>query len=103
MAKYQVEEIYGDTVVSSRVVVEDDPMKAAEQAAGQRVSPRALQEHWFRVVDEEQAAVYEYSLAARDEHPVRLEGKGRSGLGRPIPGKIRGSELEDEHQPFPDQ
>ncbi|WP_141907407.1 hypothetical protein [Mesorhizobium sp. B2-4-13] len=67
-----MEEIYGDTVVSSGVVVEDDPMKAAEQAAGQRVSPRALQEHWFRVVDEEQAAVYEYSLAARDEQDARV-------------------------------
>ncbi|MER8807814.1 hypothetical protein NKI12_29645 [Mesorhizobium australicum] len=30
MAKYQVEEIYGDTVVSLGIVVENDPMKAAE-------------------------------------------------------------------------
>ncbi|MBZ9739726.1 MULTISPECIES: hypothetical protein [unclassified Mesorhizobium] len=70
MTKYQVEEIEGDAVLSSAVVVVDDPMKAAEAAAGgQKVSPRALQDHWFRVVDEEQAAVYEYSLAVPDEHP----------------------------------
>ncbi|MBZ9709880.1 hypothetical protein LB543_24555 [Mesorhizobium sp. ESP7-2] len=57
MTKYQVEEFYGDTVVSSGIVVENDPMKAAEAAARQqRVSPRALQGHWFRVVDEDQAA-----------------------------------------------
>lgn len=90
MARYQVEEIYGDTVVSSGVVVEDDPMKAAEAAAGQRMSPRALQEHWFRVVDEEQAAVYEYSLAAHEEHPDPFEGKDRSDLGRRSTVRCRG-------------
>ncbi|KAA3452255.1 hypothetical protein C7I87_02365 [Mesorhizobium sp. SARCC-RB16n] len=31
MTKYQVEEIYGDTVVSSGTVVENDPMKAPKR------------------------------------------------------------------------
>ncbi|MER8810994.1 hypothetical protein [Mesorhizobium australicum] len=74
MTKYQVEEIKGHTVVPSGIVVENDSMKAAEATAGQSVSPRALQDHWFRVVDEEQAAVYEYSLAGPDSRPRRMEG-----------------------------
>ncbi|MER9654381.1 hypothetical protein NKJ26_12810 [Mesorhizobium sp. M0152] len=92
MTKYQVEEIEGDTVVSSGIVVENDPMKAAEVTAGQRVSPRALQDHWFRVVDEEQAAVYEYSLAGPDERPDPAEWTKLSDLGPPIHGKLHGGE-----------
>ncbi|TIU18851.1 MAG: hypothetical protein E5W20_00935, partial [Mesorhizobium sp.] len=52
MTKYQVEEIYGDTIVVSGIVVESDPLKAAETLAGQPLLPRAAQEHWFRAVDE---------------------------------------------------
>lgn len=55
MAVYQIEELYRD--VSSRTVAGGDPMKAAEMVAGRKVSPRALQDHWFRVVDENEAAV----------------------------------------------
>ncbi|MER8806006.1 hypothetical protein [Mesorhizobium australicum] len=91
MTKYQVEEIESDTVVSSGIVVENDPMKAAEATAGQRVSPRALQDHWFRVVDEEQAAVYEYSLAGPDQRLDLLELNELTDLGPPLPGKLHGA------------
>ncbi|MEI9409322.1 hypothetical protein [Mesorhizobium salmacidum] len=100
MTKYQVEEIYSDTVVSSGTVVENDPMKAAEVAAGQKVLPRALQDHWFRVVDEEQAAVYEYSLLGPDERTDLLEWNEQSDLGPPIMGKVYGPELANEDNHF---
>ncbi|QKC98283.1 hypothetical protein [Mesorhizobium sp. NZP2298] len=63
MPTYQVEEFYGEKLVSSKTVQDDEPMKAAEQVVGGPVSPRALQEHWFRVVDERRSAVHEFSLA----------------------------------------
>ncbi|MER8855404.1 hypothetical protein NKH94_28120 [Mesorhizobium australicum] len=92
MTKYQVEEIKGHTVVPSGIVVENDSMKAAEATAGQSVSPRALQDHWFRVVDEEQAAVYEYSLAGPDERPDPAEWKELSDLGPRNLGMLHGGE-----------
>ncbi|MEI9416353.1 hypothetical protein [Mesorhizobium sp. Cs1321R2N1] len=101
MTKYQVEEIYSNTVVSSGTVVESDPMQAAGAAAGQqRVSPRALQDHWFRVVDEEKATVYEYSLVGPDERPDLLEWSEHSDVGPPIHGKVHGPELTNEGDHF---
>lgn len=67
MPTYQVEELSGDTVVASETVVEGNPMKAVERVAGCPVSPRARQEHWFRVVDEEAAVVHEFSIADAEE------------------------------------
>ncbi|WP_157163638.1 hypothetical protein [Mesorhizobium australicum] len=92
MTKYQVEEIEGDTVVSSGIVVENDPVRAAEVTAGQRVSPRVQQDHWFRVVDEEHAAIYEYSLVGLDERPDPAEWTKLSNLGPPNPGMLYGGE-----------
>ncbi|MBZ9661197.1 hypothetical protein LB523_19320 [Mesorhizobium sp. ESP-6-4] len=69
MPRYQVEELCGEEVVSAQTVDVDEPIKAAEHVAGAPISPRALQEHWFRVVDEEENSVFEFSLAepvARD-------------------------------------
>jgi hypothetical protein len=63
MPRYQVEEFYGEEVVSSQTVEVEEPIKAAERVAGAPISPRALQEHWFRVVDEEASSVFEFSLA----------------------------------------
>ena len=67
MPTYQVEELSGDKVIASETVVEGDPRKAVERVVGRSVSPRALQEHWFRVVDEEAAVVHEFSLANAEE------------------------------------
>ncbi|RUU12959.1 hypothetical protein EOD23_05930 [Mesorhizobium sp. USDA-HM6] len=69
MPRYQVEEIYGEEIISSQTVEVEDPIKAVERVTGTPISPRAFQEHWFRVVDEEARSVYEFSLAeavARD-------------------------------------
>jgi hypothetical protein len=69
MPRYQVEELYGEEVVAAHTVDVDVPIKAAERVAGAPISPRTLQQHWFRVVDEEENAVFEFSLAepvARD-------------------------------------
>jgi len=69
MPRYKVEELYGDEVVASQTVEVEEPIKAAERVAGAPISPRTLQKHWFRVVDEEQRSIFEFSLAetiARD-------------------------------------
>lgn len=67
MPLYQVEKLYRDEVLSSETVEGEDAMKAAEQIAGRPVSPRALQPYWYRVVDEREATVYEFSLAETGE------------------------------------
>ncbi|RWN01043.1 MAG: hypothetical protein EOR86_04105 [Mesorhizobium sp.] len=69
MPRYQVEELYGEEVVAAQTMDVDEPRKAAERVAGAPISPRALQQHWFRVVDGEENTVFEFSLAepvARD-------------------------------------
>ncbi|WP_245511660.1 MULTISPECIES: hypothetical protein [unclassified Mesorhizobium] len=95
-----MEEIYADAVVSAGVVLEDDPMKAAEVVAGQQVSPRAMQDHWFRVVNEEQAAVYEYSLVGPDQRPDVTELTTPSDLGPPIAGTLHGGGVIPEADHF---
>jgi hypothetical protein len=69
MPVYQVEEFDGDRVVASTSVIGEGPKVAAETVAGRPLSPRALQAHWFRVVDERQAMVYEFSLAETSAPP----------------------------------
>jgi hypothetical protein len=69
MPRYQVEEFYDDQVVAGQTVDAEAAIKAAERVAGAPISRRALQEHWFRVVDEEENSLFEFSLAeptARD-------------------------------------
>jgi hypothetical protein len=65
MPEYQVEEWRGEEPVSSHAMTADDPLSAAEKVTGQRMSPRALQEHWFRVVDEDAGSTHEFSLEDR--------------------------------------
>jgi hypothetical protein len=67
MPVYQVEKLYREEVLSSDTVEEEDPTKAAERIAGRPVSPRALQPYWYRVVDEREAKIYEFSLAETGE------------------------------------
>ncbi|ESY35861.1 hypothetical protein X748_15820 [Mesorhizobium sp. LNJC386A00] len=62
MPEYQVEEWHGEECVSTQATSADDPLSAVEKVTGQRVSPRALQEHWFRVVDEDARSTHEFSL-----------------------------------------
>ena len=63
MPVYQVEKFYGEEVLSSEAVEAESPEKAAESSAGRPVSPRALQEYWYRVVEEREATVHEFSVA----------------------------------------
>ncbi|TGR32985.1 MULTISPECIES: hypothetical protein [unclassified Mesorhizobium] len=100
MTKYVVEEIYGGAVVSAGVVLEDDPIKAAEILAGQPVSARALQDHWFRVVDEDRAAVYEYSLVGPDQRPDLSGSTKLSDLGLPIAGTMHGGGFPRDEDHF---
>lgn len=60
MPIYQVEKLYGDEVLSSDTVEEEDPMKAAEKVVGRSVTPGASQDYWYRVVDEREATVHEF-------------------------------------------
>ncbi|MBZ9709827.1 hypothetical protein LB543_24260 [Mesorhizobium sp. ESP7-2] len=52
------------------------------------------------MVDEDQAAVYEYSLAGPDERLDLLEMTELSDLGPPIDGKVHGPELANENDHF---
>ncbi|MDG4895533.1 hypothetical protein P9272_18345 [Mesorhizobium sp. WSM4976] len=64
-----MEELYGEEVVSSQIVDAEEPLKAVELVAAAPVSTRALQEHWFRVIDEQASSISEFSAAepvARD-------------------------------------
>lgn len=67
MPVYQVERLYGEELLSSEWVEEEDPMKAAEKVGGRPVSPRGSQDYWYRVVGEREATVHEFSLAHTDE------------------------------------
>jgi hypothetical protein len=62
MPTFEVEELYGESVVASETVDMSDAKRAAERVAGWPVSARALQQHWFRVVDEAQGTVHEFSV-----------------------------------------
>jgi hypothetical protein len=62
MPEYQIDEMYGQEVVSSRVADAHDPVAAVEKITGQRVSPKAPHEHWFRVIDERGGSVHEFCL-----------------------------------------
>ncbi|WP_245464494.1 MULTISPECIES: hypothetical protein [unclassified Mesorhizobium] len=100
MTKYQVEEIYGDTIVVSGIVVESDPLKAAETLAGQPLLPRAAQEHWFRAVDEEKTTVHEYSLVGPDQRPDLLAWSESADFGPSMRGKVHEAELANEQDHF---
>jgi hypothetical protein len=65
MPAYQIEEMYGEEVVFSRVTEAEGPAAAVEKIIGQRISPKATQEHWFRVSDKAAQAVHEFSLERR--------------------------------------
>lgn len=61
MARYHVEELYGEDVITSCDADAQDALAAAEAVTGKVISPRVLQEHWFRVVDGG-GSVHEFSL-----------------------------------------
>ena len=62
MPEYRVEEWRGAECVSALAASADDPLSAVQKVTGRRVSPRALQDHWFRVVDEDARITHEFGL-----------------------------------------
>ncbi|MER9842543.1 hypothetical protein NKJ59_14995 [Mesorhizobium australicum] len=52
------------------------------------------------MIDEEQAAVYEYSLAGPDQRLDLLERNELTDLGPPLPGKLHGAPVRDERDHF---
>ncbi|RJT31900.1 hypothetical protein D3227_28100 [Mesorhizobium waimense] len=69
MARYHVEELYGEEVVTSRDADANDALAAVEGITGKAISPRTLQQHWFRVIDEGGSA-YEFCV---DEDPQTVD------------------------------
>jgi len=51
----------GDTLVASHVASGDTPVGALGKITGRAISARELQTHWFRVVDQSEGTVLEYS------------------------------------------
>ncbi|MFA6155576.1 hypothetical protein [Mesorhizobium sp.] len=63
MPRFQIDEMDGDGLSASHVASGDTALEALQKITGKEVSTRALQNHWFRVVDEKEGSVFEYSLA----------------------------------------
>ncbi|RVC71216.1 MAG: hypothetical protein EOS76_01975 [Mesorhizobium sp.] len=63
MARYRVDELFGEDVVSTNEADADNALQAVEDVTGKVISPRALQEHWFRVTDES-GTIHEFSVDA---------------------------------------
>jgi hypothetical protein len=62
MPRYQIDEMDGDSLAASHVASGETALEALKKITGRPVSARALQTHWFRVVDEREGAVFEYSV-----------------------------------------
>ncbi|MBZ9823191.1 hypothetical protein [Mesorhizobium sp. CA4] len=62
MARFQIDEIYGERIVATTSVA-PDALSAAETLTGKAISTKALQEHWVRVVDEYEGIVHDFSIA----------------------------------------
>jgi hypothetical protein len=62
MPRFQIDEMDGDGLSASHVASGDTALEALQKITGKAVSTRALQNHWFRVVDENEGSVFEYSV-----------------------------------------
>ncbi|RUW42190.1 MAG: hypothetical protein E5V95_01120 [Mesorhizobium sp.] len=71
MARYRVDELFGEDVVSTNEADADNALQAVEDVTGKVISPRALQEHWFRVTDES-GTIHEFSV---DADPAKVFSK----------------------------
>ncbi|RWC12372.1 MAG: hypothetical protein EOS52_19210 [Mesorhizobium sp.] len=63
MARFQIEEFYGERIVAKGSAEAPDALSATETLTGKPMSTKGLQEHWFRVVDEREGTVHEFSIA----------------------------------------
>lgn len=62
MPRYQIDEMEGDVLSASHVASGANAVEALRKITGKAISTRALQNHWFRVVDESEGSVFEYSV-----------------------------------------
>ncbi|RWM01754.1 MAG: hypothetical protein EOR68_09180 [Mesorhizobium sp.] len=63
MARFQIEEFCDERIVATTSAEVPDALSAAAILTGKAISTKALQEHWFRVVDEQEGTVHEFSIA----------------------------------------
>jgi hypothetical protein len=62
MPIYQIDEMDGDELSASHVASGANALEALRKITGKTISTRALQNHWFRVIDEGEGSVFEYSV-----------------------------------------
>jgi hypothetical protein len=61
MPRYQIDEMEGESLAASHVASGDTALDALQKITGKAIFPRAMQRHWFRVVDESEGSIFEYS------------------------------------------
>ena len=74
MPRYQIDEMDGDILMVSHVASGETPLDALQKISGHPLSNRALRQHWFRVVDESQGSVFEYSFDQKYDRITRRTG-----------------------------
>lgn len=62
MPRYQIDEMDGESLSASHIASGATALEALQKITGNAISPRALQNHWFRVVDESEGSVFEYGV-----------------------------------------
>ncbi|TIV71806.1 MAG: hypothetical protein E5V89_08390 [Mesorhizobium sp.] len=60
MPEFHIEEMSGEVVIARHTTRAADAKSALGGVVGGRISLRAGQQHWFRVVDERKASVHEF-------------------------------------------
>lgn len=61
MTLYQIDEMDGEALAASHTTSAETALEAVQKITGKAVSPRALQRHWYRVVDENEGSIFEFS------------------------------------------
>lgn len=64
MPEFHIEEMSGEVVIARHTTRAADAKSALRGVIGGRISPRAGQQHWFRVVDERKASVHEFGVGS---------------------------------------
>ena len=63
MAKYHVEEMYGDIVTATYIVEATTPLRAAAEATKREITLRKNEFIWIRVTDEKRFNRFQYSFS----------------------------------------
>ena len=62
MPRYQIHEMDGDELSASHIASGTTALEALQKITGKTIWTPALQNRWFRVVDEGEGDVFEYSV-----------------------------------------